>query len=422
LANPKVHLTIGDAREVLQTTPQQYDVIFSEPSNPYRAGVASLFTREFYEAAATRLGDGGVFLQFVQSYEVDEQTIRIIYATLASVFTYVETWETEPGDWFLAASFRPLVLDVPLLRARLREEPYRAALADAWHAEGLEGFLSRYVADASFTRVIANEEHEINTDDRTPIEFAFARSVGRRDLFDPDTLRARAVSLNANHPALSGGTVEWQKVEYQRVAGQMATADDVDVASTLPVWRKQPHQPNSAVALAIIAEALADDGDDSALPLLDQLRQVESTQADALLGRLRWRQQQWSKAADALVRTFEQYRDDPWPMERVMRRTLTIAGDVAAHDAVAARRLYRVLTQPFAASVLDDLRRLTAVDIAVLRAPELCADALALLEPHVLWNRDFLNARLQCYRVTHHELAMQAQRDLDEFLQAAPAE
>jgi spermidine synthase len=54
LHNPKVHIRIGDAREVLLATRNRYDIIFSEPSNPYRAGIASLFTREFYEAPRRR--------------------------------------------------------------------------------------------------------------------------------------------------------------------------------------------------------------------------------------------------------------------------------------------------------------------------------------------------------------------------------
>src|SRR5262249_38963861 len=70
LANPKVHLIFGDAREFLLTTANTYDVIASEPSNPYRAGTASLFTREFYDAVAARLTAQGVFAQWVQAYEV----------------------------------------------------------------------------------------------------------------------------------------------------------------------------------------------------------------------------------------------------------------------------------------------------------------------------------------------------------------
>ena len=49
LDNPKVHVVRGDAREVLSVTRQRYDIVFSEPSNPYRAGVASLYTSEYYD-------------------------------------------------------------------------------------------------------------------------------------------------------------------------------------------------------------------------------------------------------------------------------------------------------------------------------------------------------------------------------------
>ena len=94
LANPKVHVTIGDARETLLTSRDRYDVIASEPSNPYRAGIASLFTLEYYRAASARLTEDGVFAQWVQAYEIDAPTLRTIYATMAAVFPQVETWQT----------------------------------------------------------------------------------------------------------------------------------------------------------------------------------------------------------------------------------------------------------------------------------------------------------------------------------------
>ena len=104
VSQPESPHPIGDAREVLLATRDRYDVIFSEPSNPYRAGVASLFTREFYRAGASRLAPGGLFLQWLQAYEVDAQTVRTVYATLASVFPEVETWPTRRGDLILMAS------------------------------------------------------------------------------------------------------------------------------------------------------------------------------------------------------------------------------------------------------------------------------------------------------------------------------
>jgi len=93
LNHPRVHVSIGDAREKLLVSRQQYDLIFSEPSNPYRAGVASLFAREYYEAVEKRLNPGGLFLQWVQAYEVDSSLVRTVYATLRSVFPYVEAWQ-----------------------------------------------------------------------------------------------------------------------------------------------------------------------------------------------------------------------------------------------------------------------------------------------------------------------------------------
>src|SRR5207244_11958218 len=52
--NPRVHLTFNDARNYMNMTRKQYDIIISEPSNPWIAGVASLFTSEFYDRAADR--------------------------------------------------------------------------------------------------------------------------------------------------------------------------------------------------------------------------------------------------------------------------------------------------------------------------------------------------------------------------------
>src|SRR5205823_12822462 len=98
------HRGLGDAREMLLTTRERYDIIASEPSNPFRAGIASLFTLEYYRAAADRLTDDGVFAQWVQGYEIDSPTLRTIYATLASVFPQVETWQTNAADLALVAS------------------------------------------------------------------------------------------------------------------------------------------------------------------------------------------------------------------------------------------------------------------------------------------------------------------------------
>ena len=128
LRQPEGARHIGDAREILLTTRERYDLIASEPSNPFRAGIASLFTQEFYRAASDRLTDDGLFLQWLQAYDVDAPTVRTVYATMASVFPSVETWQTRGGDIVLVGGKRPPVYDLERIAARIEEEPYRAAL------------------------------------------------------------------------------------------------------------------------------------------------------------------------------------------------------------------------------------------------------------------------------------------------------
>src|SRR5256886_8849412 len=70
LARPTVSVAVDDARSALQVDRARYDVIVSEPSNPWLAGVATLYTPEFFRIVRARLTDDGVFCQWVQLYQV----------------------------------------------------------------------------------------------------------------------------------------------------------------------------------------------------------------------------------------------------------------------------------------------------------------------------------------------------------------
>src|SRR5262249_51981088 len=68
LRSPGVTLVVGDGRSHLSFGSRRYDVIVSEPSNPWMAGIASLFTREFFETARARLQPGGIVCQWAHTY------------------------------------------------------------------------------------------------------------------------------------------------------------------------------------------------------------------------------------------------------------------------------------------------------------------------------------------------------------------
>ena len=79
-------------------------------------------------------------------------TIRTVYATLGAVFGGIESFRSNDGDLMFVATMEPLVFDVPRLRERLAQEPYRRALACAWKAWDLEGFIGCYIGNSRGSR------------------------------------------------------------------------------------------------------------------------------------------------------------------------------------------------------------------------------------------------------------------------------
>ncbi len=105
--NPLVHVWHEDARTVLKLRPQQYDVIVTEPSNPWTVGVGAVFSREFYELAARRLKPGGVICQWFHSYEMEDNLLALILRTFGSVFPNMEIWDIGDGDLIILGSQQP---------------------------------------------------------------------------------------------------------------------------------------------------------------------------------------------------------------------------------------------------------------------------------------------------------------------------
>jgi predicted membrane-bound spermidine synthase len=442
LHNPKVHIAIGDGREILAVLREKYDVIFSEPSNPYRAGIASLFTREFYQTTASKLTDRGLFLQWVQAYEVDRPTIQTAYATLVAVFPVVEAWQTKAGDLLFVGALRPIAYDAAALRQRIQQEPFRAALANAWRVTDLEGFLAHFLSADSLAREVASAPGiALNTDDRTVMEFRFGRAVALTARFNIRQWLELARARRADRPQVVNGEVDWGRVEDERLSlfaidsvEPWATAgftDDQlrraqakinfvknDFKTALAAWRGQPKAPGDLTELLLLAESLADAADEEALVYIEKLRTVQPAEAEVITARLRWRQGRWEEATAALEASFLRYRSDPWPLPALMQRALEVAQAVAreAPDKNLARRLCQALSEPFAVYLWNQIRLGRRLEIAVDSGdPDLLKQALEAFEPHVPWQRHFLERRLACYSLLGDPRTADAERDLQQF-------
>ena len=98
LGNPKARLILQDAKSHLLLGGRKYDVIISEPSNPWMAGLAELFSREFLQRARDGLNEGGVIVQFLHSYQMDWESFALMGRTFAEVFPDGMLMRTMPDD------------------------------------------------------------------------------------------------------------------------------------------------------------------------------------------------------------------------------------------------------------------------------------------------------------------------------------
>ena len=426
--NPKIHVIYNDAREVLLTNRQTYDIIASEPSNPYRAGIANLFTREFYEAASGRLNQGGLFIQWLQAYETDETTVLTVLATLKSVFKHVEIWRSKHDDMLLLCSNQPFSYTAEGLRRRIAEEPYRTALAVAWRATQMEGFLAHYVAGERLVEEASrNYVNCLNTDDHNRIEYGFARTLGRPSGFSVAKLHQRAIALRSDRPACRFEGVDWEGVEDERTAMLVLQqlVPDVRDASTsqaarikawtrylagdywgmIRQWESQPRPARYPTETALLALAYAMRGREEAQSLAEQLRSYNPRESEMIEGILLFRRGRKREASRTLAKAFIGLRQNPWAVFDVTHKAIEVAAGLALSDPAYARELLQALREPFAASYADEQRKIAAYLIASQVAPQDAVPLVESYEPNVPWELRFLKLRADVYGKTRHRLA-----------------
>lgn len=182
LGDARVHVVFDDARNFLLTSRKQYDLIISEPSNPWIAGVATLFTDEFYRAARQRLAPGGMFVQWLQSYSLDPADLRMIMATFAPHFAEVTLWRGEETDLLLLGRTNTAPLQFNHLRALWQNQALRADL-ESIDVRQPEGVIAYFLLDDAAVRKLG-EGSALNTDDRTLLEYHAPETMLMRGLSD----------------------------------------------------------------------------------------------------------------------------------------------------------------------------------------------------------------------------------------------
>jgi tetratricopeptide (TPR) repeat protein len=183
LADPRTRLLIADGRSHLRLATSSYDVIISEPSNPWMAGVASLFTREFMTSVRERLASGGVFCQWTHTYDMSRDDLRSIVATFTSVFPHASLWLVGESDVLLIGSTSPLHAIVSTAAGTRADafvrryiNPSISGDLQAVAVGSAADLLGLRVADAAALRRYTMNA-PVQTDDRMALEFSAPRSL-----------------------------------------------------------------------------------------------------------------------------------------------------------------------------------------------------------------------------------------------------
>jgi spermidine synthase len=175
LEDTRLNIISDDARSFLLTFREHYDLIISEPSNPWIAGIATLFTDEFYAAVRQRLAPGGMFVQWVQSYSLAPTDLKMIVATLAPHFPEVTLWHAEGPDLLLLGRTETTPVRFDHLRGSWKNAGLRKDF-EAMNVHQPEGIVAYFLLDDASVRKLA-ELGAKNTDDRTLLEYHAPRTL-----------------------------------------------------------------------------------------------------------------------------------------------------------------------------------------------------------------------------------------------------
>ncbi len=177
LNDPRVHMTIGDGRNHVRLTDKTYDVIISQPTNPWISGVGDLFTVEYFEEARAHLKPGGFMTAWLALYHMGDEEVRSTLKSFVEVFPNATLWFSNEGDIILVASLSPMKIDrhftERMALPRVREDLERVGI------DGPADILSALLMDGPALRKYADESGVLHTDDNMLLEFQAARRTAQ---------------------------------------------------------------------------------------------------------------------------------------------------------------------------------------------------------------------------------------------------
>jgi spermidine synthase len=174
LDDSRLSVITQDGRNVLMATNKTYDVIISEPSNVWGAGVCNLFTRDYFKICRARMRPGGLFTQWFAYGSIPTPEVRGVYAALHQVFPYAIVFKVDSVDAIVVASAQPVMVNASGVAQKMSVAG--EALQDDLQTAGIldvRDLVHRIAFGGREMPEFCGDERP-NTDDNARLEFAVA--------------------------------------------------------------------------------------------------------------------------------------------------------------------------------------------------------------------------------------------------------
>ncbi len=175
LDDPRVNIIVNDGRNFLNFTNRKYDVIISEPSNIWLAGIANLFSQDFYQICKKHLTANGYICQWSHIYYMSPQDVKTVVNTFRSVFPHVTVWFSTIGDILMIGSLNELVIDYLQLAKNYNIQGVNRDMQGLDIREPL-AILSSYLLDEGAVAKFTSGA-KINSDNYPILEFSVPKSL-----------------------------------------------------------------------------------------------------------------------------------------------------------------------------------------------------------------------------------------------------
>jgi spermidine synthase len=358
--NPRVKVIYDDARSQFLTSNRDYDVVISEPSNPWMVGVSGLFSRDYYELSKRRLKPGGVFGQWLQLYRIDARSVALILRTLMGSFKHVQLWVSDPFNVILLASDRPIRFNYERVkRVYKHSRPMRLHMEVYGPGNQPEHFFGCYMlGHEALKKVVARYPYEVMTDDRPMLEY---RAI--RGLYNPvhhhlkDLWRAKA-ALNQVLPPTVGTP---PPAALAAVGAAAIVKGSSDLSRSATSWALKHYRDEPQVRLARAKVLLLANRPQKVVEMLKTLPTTPGYVAEAALvtGQMMLRLGKPREAFETLknmrhfrptMRAWYQLRammamrrfDEAWPLAETLSSRLADRSDMDALR-IQRHRFYRTI-------------------------------------------------------------------------------